>query len=174
MRPYTIRPIHSADLAAVLRIQAACYPPPMQEPEGVVLSRMAAAGATCAVAEDDAGVCAYLFAYPNRLGAVTALDGDFHVAVDADTLYLHDLAVAPRAHGRGLARALVRHLLAQARELGLAASALVSVQDSAAFWTALGYRPARAADPAALASYPVAAHYMVRALTEPGAPSPSC
>ena len=156
-----------ADLDAVLRVQAACYPVSMQEPAAIVLSRMRAAPGSCAVAVDAEGVCGYLFAYPSRLGAVTPLDAPFAPAPDADTLYLHDLAVAPRAHGRGLARRLVAHLLDHGRSLGLAASSLVSVQDTAAFWSSLGFQETGIDCPqarAALAGYPGAARYMRRSL----------
>jgi len=165
------------DLGAVLAVQAQCYPPAMQEAADVVLARIAAAGGTCVVAQDARGVCAYLFSYPSRLGSVTPLGADFSPAPDADTLYLHDLAVAPRALGRGLARRLVGRLLALAQERGWGWSALVSVQDTASFWTGLGYAPAEledAAARAALASYPGQARYMLRALTGPGAPLPYC
>jgi len=172
----TIRFVRLDDLDAILQVQAACYPPVMQEAAGVVLERMLAAGETCLVAEDDMGMCGYLFAYPSRMGKVTPLGAGFQAAPDADTLYLHDLALAPRAHGRGLGRRLVTHLLAQAAGSGMAWSALVSVQDTAGFWRALGYEaaghsgaPARAA----LASYPGTARYMVKRLTAPGAPSPN-
>lgn len=173
--PHHIRPMRADDLDAVLAVQAACYPPAMQEAAGVVLARMEAAGDTCVVVEDVSGVCGYLFAYPSRLGNVTPLGAEFEVAGDADTLYLHDLSVAPRAHGRGLARRLAGCLLAQAR--GLPWSALVSVQESAGFWTALGYEKKAPDCPearVALAGYPGDACYMVRALIAPGAPSPSC
>lgn len=156
-----------SDLEAVLLVQAACYPVSMQEPREVVLSRMRAAPGSCAVAVDAQGVCGYLFAYPSRLGAVTPLDAPFEPAPDADTLYLHDLAVAPRAHGRGLARRLVGHLLDHGRALGLAASSLVSVQDTAAFWSSLGFQETGIDCPrsrAALAGYPGTARYMRRAL----------
>jgi GNAT superfamily N-acetyltransferase len=150
-----------SDLEAVLRVQAACYPPSMQEAAAVVLGRMRAASASCVVACDPDGVCGYLFAYPSRQGLVTDLDAPFEIAVDADTLYLHDLAVDPRALGRGLARTLVETVLALARTQGLAHSALVSVQDSARFWSARGYRATACADPGLL-SYPDGAVYMVR------------
>ena len=172
---FHIRAMRIGDLDAILAIQAACYPPAMQEPAAVVLARMGAAPETCVVAQDGGGVSAYLFAYPSRLGVVTALDTEFEVAVDADTLYLHDLSVAPRAVGRGLARRLVTQLLAQAE--GCQWSALVSVQDTAGFWTSLGFRPADVVDAearTALAGYPGSARYMLRALTGPGAPSPNC
>jgi GNAT superfamily N-acetyltransferase len=175
-----LRAMRREDLDAVLAVQASCYPPSMQEAASVLLRRLRAAEETCVLAEDREGVCAYLFAYPSRLGALTPLGADFEQAPHADTLYLHDLSVAPRMHGRGLARRLVAHLLAQAGGAGMAWSALVSVQDSAAFWTALGYAPADAggvAARAALGTYPGGARYMVRALdqaaTGPGAPWPT-
>ncbi len=174
---HPIRAIERRDLDAVLAVQAACYPPAMQEAAPVLLARLEAAAGTCVLAEDGEGVCGYLFAYPSRQGRVTPLGAGFAPALDADTLYLHDLSVAPRAHGRGLARALVGHVLALAQKQGLASSALVSVQDTAGFWEALGYRTCAAPDGAArgaLATYPGVARYMVRGLTGPGAPSPNC
>lgn len=177
MPDFTIRPVQPEDLDAVLRVQAACYPPAMQEAAGVVMERMRVAGATCVVAEDEGGVCGYLFAYPSRMGKVTPLGAGFSPAPAADTLYLHDLALAPRATGGGLARRLVQHLLAQARQEGWRWSALVSVQDTAGFWSALGYRASPDQGPdarAALATYPGTAHYMTKRLTGPGAPWPNC
>jgi len=82
-----------------------------------------------------------------------------------DTLYLHDLAVAPRAAGQGVARRLVGAMLARAG--GLRHSALVSVQDSRPFWESLGYAVA-AGDPGALATYPADALYMTKSLSARG------
>ena len=158
-----LEPMTPHDLAGVLAVQAACYPPPMQEAADVVLARLAASPDTVLVARDAAGVCAYLFAYPSRLGKVTPLGGAFVVPAGADTLYLHDLAVAPRAAGQGVARRLAGALLATAAARGYAHSALVSVQDSRRFWQSLGYADA-AGDAAALATYPDGALYMTRAL----------
>jgi predicted N-acetyltransferase YhbS len=151
-----------SDLAAVLAVQAACYPPAMQEAAAVVRARLRASPATVLVARDAGGVCAYLFAYPSRLGKVTPLGGDFALPADPDTLYLHDLAVAPRAAGQGVARRLVDAMLARAD--GLCHAALVSVQDTRRFWESLGYAPA-AGDPAALATYPADALYMTKRLS---------
>lgn len=165
--PCLFRPLTGSDLDAVLRIQAECYPPAMQEAAEVVMARLRAAPGTCLAAVDDGQLCAYLFAYPSRLGLVTDLGAGFTPARDPDTLYLHDLAVARRALGRGVARGMVGRLLDQARQQGLAWSALVSVQDTLAFWEGLGYRAATAS-PAptgrGLGSYPGAAVYMARPL----------
>lgn len=159
--PTSLRPMLPADLDAVLRIQAACYPAAMQEPAAVVAARMTAAHGTCLVGSHEGVVRGYLFAYPSRLGLVTDLNAPFTVSARPDTLYLHDLAIAPDALGRGLARALVDEALRLSRMLGLAHAALVSVQDSAHFWRALGWRAASTHD-AGLHTYPPGALYMVR------------
>jgi predicted N-acetyltransferase YhbS len=158
-------PMAEADLDAVLAVQAACYPPAMQEAAHVLRARLRASPHTVLVARDADGVCAYLFAYPSRLGKVTPLGGEFALPAMPDTLYLHDLAVAPRAAGKGVARLLVDAMLARAG--GLRHSALVSVQDSRRFWESLGYMPAAAAA-AALATYPQDALYMAKRLSARG------
>ena len=158
-----LEPMTPHDLAGVLAVQTACYPPAMQEAADVVLARLAASPDTVLVARDGAGILAYLFAYPSRLGKVTPLGGAFAVPPGADTLYLHDLAVAPDAAGQGLARRLVAHLLHAAAQRGWAHSALVSVQDSRRFWESLGYACA-AGEREALATYPGGALYMTRTL----------
>lgn len=160
-----LRPVRAADLDAVLRVQAACYPPAMQEPAAVVAARIAQAADTSFVAVHQNGaILAYVFAYRSRLGAVTPLGAHFEIDSDGNALYLHDLAVAPDAAGLGLARRLTAQLLAHARDAQLAWCALVSVQDSRAFWERLGYRAAACGQDAraALATYPAPALYMTR------------
>ena len=168
MQPQAIQicPMGEHQLAAVLAVQATCYPAAMQEPAAVVLARLRAAPATTLVACAGDAVHAYLFAYPSLLGRVTALDAPFVPAARPDTLYLHDLAVAPQALGRGLARRLVQQLLDQAAGEGLRHAALVSVQDTRRFWEGMGFEAeARRAPCAALATYPDHALYMTRRLT---------
>ncbi|MFC5478596.1 GNAT family N-acetyltransferase [Massilia suwonensis] len=163
LSPVTLRRIDAADLDAILRVQAACYPPTMQEPAAVVATRIKQAADTSTVAVHQNGaILAYAFAYRSRMGAVTPLDAGFDVDPEGDTLYLHDLAVAPEAAGKGLAKRLAAQLLTQARDARLAWSALVSVQDSRGFWEGLGYRAANCVQKDALASYPGPALYMLR------------
>ncbi|HLT03975.1 MAG TPA: GNAT family N-acetyltransferase [Pseudomonas sp.] len=154
------------DIAAVLAIQSEAYRCDLLESEAVIRARRASAPRHAWVAVDDEGVCAYLFAYHSRVGKVTPLDGDFRIPARPDCLYLHDLAVARRATGRRIGPALVGEALGQARRQRLPFSALVSVQDSNAFWRRLGYSPRRPDPEHAehLDSYQVPATYMVRAL----------
>src|SRR5689334_22469791 len=118
MPEFPIRPMREEDLDAVLAVQAACYPSAMQEPAAAVLARLRAAPASTLVALDAGGICAYVFAYPSVLGKITPLNADFAPAPDGDTLYVHDLAVHPRAHGRGVGRRLAKALMDDARGRG--------------------------------------------------------
>ena len=62
---------------------------------------------------------------------------------EADTFYVHDVAVADRCRGRGVGRALATRLLDLARDRGFTRSELVSVQGSAPFWEKFGFRRER-------------------------------
>ena len=155
----------AGDLPRVLAIQLACYGADFVEAGPLILRRLACAPTTAWVAEREGRVCAYLTAYPSRRGKLTALHGEFEPSEDADTLYLHDLAVDPTAHGVRLGPSLVAHALAHGRAQGWRHAALVSVQDSLAFWKHRGFAPAQPADEtqrARLAGYPGPAVYMVR------------
>lgn len=161
-----LRPMRTDDLDAVLAIQLACYGAAFVEDGALIARRLAAAPHTAWVAQQRGRVGAYLAAYPSRLGRITPLNGDFEPAPDADTLYLHDLAVDPAFGGQGLGPALVRHALAQT-PAAWRHCALVSVQSSLAFWQRLGYAQTEPGDLRQrrhLASYPGPAYYMVRRL----------
>lgn len=75
--PFQRRTMCASDLDAVLAVQAACYPVPMQDTGDVVLARRRASPDTVLVACDADGICAYLFAYPSLLGKITPLGGAF-------------------------------------------------------------------------------------------------
>jgi predicted N-acetyltransferase YhbS len=103
--------------------------------------------------------------YPSRLGRITPLNAGFVPAPDADTLYVHDLAVTPRANGRGLGRRMAQALFAIARGAGLRHAALVAVLDARPFRENLGFTLAEAGKGReALTSYPDGALYMGRPL----------
>ena len=163
---FEIRLATLKDVPAIHGIQEESYSPSMQEKKDVILQRMQQAPLTCWVAEDAAGACAYLFAYPSRLGAVTPLDGGFLVADNADTLYLHDLAVMQRMAGRGVGKALIQLAMDFTRAQRLSYSALVSVQDSYPYWSKLGYVAAKPMPDYedCLSAYPDEAIYMVKSL----------
>ncbi|SFU59266.1 Ribosomal protein S18 acetylase RimI [Polaromonas sp. YR568] len=166
--PFKLRLMRPQDLAGVAAIQASSYHPHYLEDDATLAARLRECADTSWVAEGPGGLLgAYLVAYRSVLGKVTPLGAHFDPPPQPNCLYLHDLAVAAHAAGQGLGPALVRQALALARREGLACSALVSVQESQAFWRRLGYG-AQALDDAQqqahLASYPGVGVYMVQAL----------
>lgn len=169
MRLPAYRRMTGEDIRSVLRIQEECYPPQMQEHEAIVRSRLEAASDTAWVAVADDGICAYLFSYPSILGKVTPLGGSFHIPDEANALYLHDLAVSKRAAGLRIGPVLVRVALETAIAQGLTYSALVSVQDTSAFWSRQGYKVLQELDATQISNlhtYPGESCYMVRSLID--------
>jgi len=163
----TPRPLAPHDLPGLLAVQRACYGAGFVESAEVFARRLASPAQCSLVLEDGGRVCAYLAAYDSCLGKVTPLHGDFEAVPQPDALYLHDMAVLPDLAGRGLARALLEPLWAQAGGRGLRRSALVSVQGSQGFWERHGYAVHTLQDAAQrerLAAYGEGAVYMVRAL----------
>lgn len=108
----------------------------------------------------------YLIAYPWRADAAPALNCLIEgLPVDAEVLYLHDLALHPEARGGGVTGAIVRRLAKQAVEDGWPTIALVAVNDAAGFWARHGFQIRDTPDMAGkLAGYGADACYMVRPL----------
>lgn len=166
---FQTRPMRPADLPHVLAVQAQAYGDVMLESEATLGSRLALSPATCWVAVDEAAVVAgYLFTHPWRLAAPPPLDTVLDALPDApDCWYVHDMALAPRTRGAGVAARLYAAALASAQSLGLGASALVAVQQSQGFWARFGYAAATDVSPliaAKLAGYGDGAVFMTRTL----------
>ncbi|VVE58846.1 GNAT family N-acetyltransferase [Pandoraea iniqua] len=166
---FQTRPMRRADLPEVLVVQAQAYGDVMLESEATLGSRLALSPATCWVAVDEAAVVAgYLFTHPWQLAAPPPLDTVLDALPDApDCWYVHDMALAPRTRGAGVAARLYDAALTSAQTLGLAASALVAVQQSQGFWARFGYVAAAEVSPliaAKLAGYGDGAVFMTRTL----------
>ncbi|GHA21079.1 N-acetyltransferase [Devosia pacifica] len=108
----------------------------------------------------------YLLSHPYPYLSVPPLNRLIgKIPAPADCLYLHDLALLPKARGRGAAGWAVEDLARHAQRQGFSAMALVSVGNSAAFWGRFGFSPVDRPELAAkLASYSETARYMVRPL----------
>ncbi|WP_156382415.1 GNAT family N-acetyltransferase [Acidovorax sp. Leaf160] len=174
---WILRPLCAADLPVLLAVQRACYGDGLIESDAVYARRLASpAQRSLALVAGTGGAGAspllgYLAAYRSTLGQVTPLHGDFggSPASDADSasdiLYLHDMAVLPAFHGRGLAQRLLAAAWQGARAEGLHQAALVSVQGTQAFWARQGFAVRDlpgAAQRQRLAGYGEGAVYMVR------------
>lgn len=163
------RPMATADLPVVIAVAAQVHPD-YPEGEAVFAERLALHPAGCLVLAGGEGLGGYVLSHPWRLGQVPALDSLLGALPDdADTYYIHDLALLPTARGGGAASACVERLATHARASGFARMALVAVGNSAGFWRRQGFREAHdEALARKLASYDDAARYMVRDLKDDG------
>ena len=144
-----------ADLASVQLIGAAVHAD-MPERSTIFAERLALFPRGCWVA--DGG---YAIAHPARLGEPPALDTLLGaLPAGADTLHVHDIALLPRAQGRGLGGAVLRAMTALAVRQGLAWLSLVAVHGTPPYWARFGFVGAPAS--AALATYGAEARYMTR------------
>ncbi len=109
----------------------------------------------------------YILSHPWHFGALPELNSLLGVIPDdADTYYLHDLALLPSARGTGAAAMIVGDILRHARAAGFATASLVAVNGSLPFWYKHGFREVAAPELAGkLASYEQAARLMAKPLT---------
>lgn len=159
------RPLTPSDLPAVEAIAASVHPDFFEEP-AIFAERQALYPAGTWLLEVDNTPAGYMLSHPWRLGTLPALNSLLGtVPPDADTYYLHDLALLPLARGTGAAGAVVRILTGHAQKAGFATMSLVTVNGSRGFWEKQGFA---ARDVPALAekleSYETAARYMVKPL----------
>ena len=134
--------LQSVHMADVLRIQDQCYTAIAPESAESLGAKISAAPDTCFVAQAGDHVVGYLIAAPIRFPQLPLLNAKgFTVAPDADTLYLHDLAVGTTGRGTGAGQRLVEHATLAGRVRGLRRACLVAIQDSAPYWERFGFIP---------------------------------
>jgi GNAT superfamily N-acetyltransferase len=106
----------------------------------------------------------YILSHPWRFGAMPALNSLLgEIPEDADTYYLHDLALLPRARGTGAAAMIVGEILRHAKASGFAGVSLAAVNGSLPFWYKHGFRIVDAPDLTdMLRSYEPAARFMTK------------
>ncbi|MDZ4784956.1 MAG: GNAT family N-acetyltransferase [bacterium] len=104
-------------------------------------SKLNASPETCFVIKNGTAVTGYLITLPCTKDTLPALNSDrFSVPEDADTLYVHDLAMKPESVGKGEATKLVQHALNKAAEMGLTEACLIAVQSSSGYWSRFGFK----------------------------------
>lgn len=114
--------------------------------------------------ELDGAPSGYILSHPWRFKSLPALNSLLGaIPEDADTYYLHDLALLPAARGTGAAAMIVGDILRHARLSGFSSASLVAVNGSLPFWYKHGFRILPAPELAEkLSSYEDAAQLMVR------------
>lgn len=112
-------------------------------------------------AADDA-IAGYLITHPWLRNAPPKLGAMLHaLRSDADTYYLHDIALLPETRGTGAGRSAVELAVETACTSGFGEITLMAVGGADSFWSAQGFAVVDAA-PEVLASYGPEARLMRR------------
>ncbi|OWQ93015.1 hypothetical protein CDN99_00455 [Roseateles aquatilis] len=162
--------IDTADVPAVLALQAQCYGPEFLESAAAFEAKLQAARHLhCSFLAVQAGEpLAYVVSLPVDDGQLPALDASSVAPARAPrTLYLHDLAVSPAGRAQRLGHKLVQQVVRRAQDMGLTQVALIAVQGSREYWRRQGFQESDASSPAVaakLASFGPDAHLMRRTL----------
>ena len=159
------RALTPSDLPAIDAIAAIVHPS-FPEESAVLAERQRLYPDGARLLEIDGVPSGYVLAHPWRFKALPVLNSLLDaIPADADTFYLHDLALLSAARGTGAAAMIVGDMLRHARLQQFATMSLVAVNGSQAFWHKHGFRPVAAPELAEkLASYDAAARFMVRTL----------
>ena len=159
------RAMTAFDMPAVDDIAAKVHPGFFEAPE-VLAERQQLYRNGCYVLEIAEKPAGYVLSHPWRAGSLPALNTRLgEIPADADTYYIHDLALLPVTRRIGAASHIVEALAKHAAAQGFASMHLVSVNGSQGFWEKHGFTvedvPALSEK---LKGYEDAARYMVRRL----------
>lgn len=165
MRDIAWRRMTSFDLPAVEKIASVVHPDFFEAPE-IFAERLRLYPEGTHVLEVSERVAGYVLSHPFRLGALPPLNTVLGtLPADADTYYLHDLALLPLVRRVGAAGKIVAALAKHAQARGLTTMSLVAVNGSQGFWQrhgfAVDHRPELYGK---LLSYEEGATFMVRRL----------
>ncbi|BDA83543.1 N-acetyltransferase [Aureimonas sp. SA4125] len=151
----------AADLDGVKALSDRIHPGLVERRE-VFEDRLAVFPAGCLVLVAAGEIAGYGISHPAKLREPPHLDRLLgRLRPDADSYYIHDVALAPEQRGTGRAVEGVARLLAVAA--AYPAAALVSVYGTAPFWARFGFDDTTATmPPGRLAPYGDDARYMIR------------
>ncbi len=161
---FALRPMLADDLPAVLTVQRLAYGDAYQEAAEVLDAKRQRSPAACWVACDAEGVAGYVFAHDWPGDAPPPLHAALPPVGASSCGFLHDLAVAPRAHGCGLGAALFLAVQQWSVAAGHEALNLVSLDSAVAYWRRAGFAPITPADASVLVAYGDGACFMRRSL----------
>lgn len=143
-------------MAALAREVHPDYP----ERDTVFINRLGLFPEGCMVLRTRHTIQGYLISHPWHRHSPIPLDTELgQLPLDADCLYLHDIAIRPAARGSGAAQNAIAYIEQLARQHSLNTIALVSLPAATRFWHRAGYE-ARPCD--GLQSYGDDVAYMER------------
>ncbi|WP_298674397.1 GNAT family N-acetyltransferase [uncultured Sphingomonas sp.] len=139
MPEYQWRAMTADDLPTVAAISDRVHGD-FTEDGAVYAERLALYPAGCLVLAGQREIAGYLIAHPWHRATPPALGATLGaIPADADSYYLHDIALLPSARGSGAGRTAIGLAMDQARAAGLGEIALIAVNGADKFWAAQGF-----------------------------------
>lgn len=153
------------DLPVIEQIAAAVHPA-FPESTAVLAERLRLYPDGARLLELAGRPAGYGLSHPWHAGKLPALDARLGaIPTDADTFYVHDVALLPAARRTGAGGMLVDFLRSHARQAGFETMSLVAVNNSQPFWMRHGFVVVESPGlTEKLLSYEPAARYMVKDL----------
>ncbi|SFB98633.1 Acetyltransferase (GNAT) family protein [Devosia psychrophila] len=157
------RAMNTLDLPAVEAIAATVHPA-FPEDLAVFAERQRLYSDGTQLLEMNGQPAGYVLSHPWTFGQLPALNALLGaIPSDADTYYVHDLALLNPARGTGAAAMIVGDMLRHARLSGFPSVSLVAINGSLPFWYKHGFRAVAVPELAdKLASYEQSAKLMLR------------
>jgi ribosomal protein S18 acetylase RimI-like enzyme len=138
-----VRHITEADWGAIVAMESRAYAGlGLSEGRAALRSRADASPSTCFVLDVGARPAGYLLSLPYPAGRYPDLERAEEAVIPSPfsrNLHLHDIVVAERLRGRGLAQHLLNHLTLTAGSRGYERISLIAVGHSEPFWSARGF-----------------------------------
>jgi len=159
------RALTGYDFGAVFEIANRVHPG-FFETETVLAEKFALYRNGCYLLEVSEKPAGYVLSHPWKRGDLPALNTLLGtIPADADSYYIHDLALLPLTRGLGAAKQIVNGLTKHARAMGYGTMSLVAVNGSLPFWEKQGFAVEDRPDLSEkLAAYEDTARYMVKAV----------
>lgn len=151
------------DLPEVVALAEQAHPQFPEEPK-VFAEKQRLFEPFCFTLQFGNAISGYCIAHPWMRDTVPALNRLLGGAPQSpDCVFIHDVAVAPSARGKGATAALMESLTAAAQSYRLNAITLVALYGSNQMWSRYGFHPA-AIEKSEIKSYGPASIYMLKIL----------
>ncbi|SHO52505.1 Ribosomal protein S18 acetylase RimI [Anaerocolumna xylanovorans DSM 12503] len=134
-----VRYIKNRDWDEIVALERQTYLSVLSENRTALTSKNSASPSTCFVLEAEGRVAGYLLSLPYPRFEYPHLAQAESMVYRSQNLHLHDLVIAKRYRGQGLARRLLNQLMLAAEREGYQWLSLVAVSEARFFWKVQGY-----------------------------------
>lgn len=158
------RPMAERDLLDVESLAGRIHGERYHEDPAIFAERLRLFPKGCLMLEARGASFGYGIAYPQELFEIAPLNTLIKSLPKlANSIFVHDIAILEPARGRGFGSGFIRKAEELAANLYFPYVSLVSVNNTVATWTKLGFKPMLSFD-AELLSFGLGARYMVKPL----------